>query len=564
MNQTIMEFKALQQKNLELLTDLLNFVKEGENYGVEVDGAFIKKLQNTINNVSNEKLKVALVGGFSEGKTSIAAAWIEKLDKQSMKINHQESSDTIQIYPINDDLELVDTPGLFGFKEKINDENKIEQYKDITKKYISEAHLILYILNPSNPIKDSHKDELNWMFRTLNLLPRTIFVLSKFDEIADIEDELDYDHKLTIKQENIKNRLDDLINLSDKEKEQLSIVAVSANPFDEGVEYWLKHKDEFQKLSHIKNLQNETERKIGENGGKLVIVEDAKESIVKDILTKQLPVARDLQNVFCDGLDRLKQTALNMQDNIDELHNDIAHARIKLREFIIDYFSGLCEQLQGTTLDTFGAFITREIGQNGINIDTKIQNAFDKQTHRIHAQFSRIQTNFTTELSFFEKSISAFGKQGVNFLRHSGMINATNIKIARDVVVQGAKYIGIDLGLKFKPWGAVSLANKANVALAVIGIGIELWDSYKQAQKEKEFQSIKQKMEKNFHEQKSEILELINDDKIFKERFFPKVSDLESALKYIKDNIIEEENRKNSFSNWLKKGEEIIDTQIVL
>lgn len=358
MNQTIAEFKALQQKNLEILTSLLNFVAEGENYGVEVDSGFIKKLQNTINSVSNEKLKVALVGGFSEGKTSIAAAWTEKLDKHSMKINHQESSDAIHIYPINDDLELVDTPGLFGFKEKINDENKIEQYKDITKKYISEAHLILYILNPSNPIKDSHKDELNWMFRTLNLLPRTIFVLSKFDEIADIEDEQDYNHNLAIKQENIKNRLNDLINLSDKEKEQLSIVAVSANPFDEGVEYWLKHKDEFQKLSHIKNLQNETKKKIGENGGKLVIVEDAKESIVKDILTKQLPVAKDLHNVFCDGLDRLKQTALNMQDNIEELNSDIANARIKLREFVIDYFSGLCEQLQGTTLDTFGAFIT--------------------------------------------------------------------------------------------------------------------------------------------------------------------------------------------------------------
>ncbi|TXE88136.1 labile enterotoxin output A [Campylobacter volucris] len=564
MNQTIAEFKTLQQKNLELLTSLLNFVTEGESYGIEVDSSFIKKLQNTINNVNNEKLKVALIGGFSEGKTSIAAAWVERLDKQSMKINHQESSDAIQIYPIDDDLELVDTPGLFGFKEKINDENKIEQYKDITKKYISEAHLILYILNPSNPIKDSHKDELNWMFRTLNLLPRTIFVLSKFDEIADIEDELDYNHNLAIKQENIKKRLNDLIGLSDKEKEQLSIVAVSANPFDEGVEYWLKHKDEFQKLSHIKNLQNETEKKISENGGKLAIVEDTKESIIKDILTKQLPVAKNLHNVFCDGLDRLKQTALNMQDNIDELDSDIAHARIKLREFIMDYFNGLCEQLQGTTLDTFGAFITREIGQNGINIDTKIQNAFDKQTHRIHTQFSRIKTNFTTELSFFENSISAFGKQGVNFLRHSGVINATNIKIARDVVVQGAKYIGIDLGLKFKPWGAVNLANKANVVITVIGIGIELWDSYKQAQREKEFQLTKQKMENNFHEQKSEIIELINDEKIFKERFFPKVSDLESALKHIKDNILEEENRKNSFSNWLKKGEEIIDTQIVL
>ncbi|GAA7448966.1 hypothetical protein BD0144_10090 [Helicobacter pylori] len=47
---------------------------------------------------------------------------------------------------------------MFGFKEKIADSGEIERYKDITKKYVSEAHLILYALNPSNPIKESHKD----------------------------------------------------------------------------------------------------------------------------------------------------------------------------------------------------------------------------------------------------------------------------------------------------------------------------------------------------------------------------------------------------------------------
>ncbi|MEE6538245.1 hypothetical protein VWM66_10860, partial [Campylobacter jejuni] len=42
--------------------------------------------------------------GFSEGKTSIAAAWIERLDKTSMKIDHQESSDEVKIYNIDDEI----------------------------------------------------------------------------------------------------------------------------------------------------------------------------------------------------------------------------------------------------------------------------------------------------------------------------------------------------------------------------------------------------------------------------------------------------------------------------
>ncbi|GAA8116491.1 hypothetical protein HpBT107_08870 [Helicobacter pylori] len=179
-------------------------------------------------------------------------------------------------------MELVDTPGLFGFKEKEHDIGKIERYKDITKKYVSEAHLILYALNPSNPIKESHKDDLNWLFRTLNLLSRTIFVISRFDEE-------DYNKRFKTKKENIQNRLNDLIFLSEKEKENLSIVAVAANPFGEGLEYWLKHKEEFQKLSRIKTLQDATQKKIKENGGKLTIIEEAKKASFKMLFIGKCP-----------------------------------------------------------------------------------------------------------------------------------------------------------------------------------------------------------------------------------------------------------------------------------
>ncbi|MCQ2643150.1 dynamin family protein [Helicobacter pylori] len=187
MNETLEQFKANQKRNQENLKKLLDFIHTGEKYGIKVEESLKDKIRNAMENVAGQKLKVALVGGFSCGKTSIAAAWIERLDK-SMNIDHKESSDEVKIYDIDNEMELVDTPGLFGFKEKITDSGEIERYKDITKKYINEAHLILYALNPSNPIKDSHKDDLNWLFRTLNLLARTIFVISRFDEEADIED----------------------------------------------------------------------------------------------------------------------------------------------------------------------------------------------------------------------------------------------------------------------------------------------------------------------------------------------------------------------------------------
>ncbi len=286
MNETLKQFKENQKRNQENLEKLLDFIHTGEKYGIEIEESFKEKINSTIQSVA--KLRVALVGGFSEGKTSIAAAWIERLDK-SMKIDHQESSDAVKIYDIDNEIELVDTPGLFGFKEKIADSGEIERYKDITKKYVSEAHLILYALNPSNPIKESHKDDLNWLFRTLNLLSRTIFVISRFDEEADIEDEEDYNKRFKTKKENIQNRLNDLISLSEKEKEGLSIVAVAANPFGWGLEYWLEHKGEFQKLSHIKTLQDATQKKIKENGGKLTIIEEAKKASSKMLFIGKCP-----------------------------------------------------------------------------------------------------------------------------------------------------------------------------------------------------------------------------------------------------------------------------------
>ncbi|GAA7940831.1 hypothetical protein TH0006_08330 [Helicobacter pylori] len=102
----------------------------------------------------------------------------------------------------------------------------------------------------------------------------------------------DYNKRFKTKKENIQNQLNDLIFLSEKEKESLSIVAVAANPFGWGLEYWLKHKEEFQKLSRIKTLQDATQKKIKENGGKLTIIEEAKKSVIQDVVYRQMPLAK--------------------------------------------------------------------------------------------------------------------------------------------------------------------------------------------------------------------------------------------------------------------------------
>ncbi|GAA8814599.1 50S ribosome-binding GTPase [Helicobacter pylori] len=557
MNETLEQFKKNQKRNQENLKKLLDFIHTGEKYGIKIEESFKEKINSAIQSVADQKLKVALVGGFSEGKTSIAAAWIEHLDK-SMKIDHQESSDAVKIYNIDNEIELVDTPGLFGFKEKIADSGKIERYKDITKKYVSEAHLILYALNPSNPIKESHKDDLNWLFRTLNLLPRTIFVISRFDEEADIEDEKDYNKRFETKKANIQNRLNDLISLSEKEKEGLSIVAVAANPFGWGLEYWLKHKEEFQKLSRIKTLQDATQKKIKENGGKLTIIEEAKKSVIQDVVCKQMPLAKKEQQNIKRELEYLSKAMEKRRKELQNLKGEISQARINLKEFITRYFSDLIRQVAGTSLETFNDFVIREIGNEGINIETRVQNAFERETQGILDEIAKIETSFNADMSLFEKHAGTLGKIGSEFLKQSGFINATNIKLARDAIATAGKFVCIDLAFKFKPWGAVNLAGSINKGLPLIGLVIEVWDSWKESQKIEKLEKAKEEMKSNFDGQKQEILDLINDETRFKQTCFSSALELEKSLQEIKGAIKKMQACDQEFEKWIKAGKDLI------
>ncbi len=399
---------------------------------------------------------------------------------------------------------------------------------------------------------------MNWLFRTLNLLSRTIFVISRFDEEADIEDEEDYNKRFKIKKENVQNRLNDLISLSEEEKEGLIIVAVAANPFDLGVEHWLKHQEEFQKLSHIKALQDATQKKIKENGGKLTIIEEAKKSVIQDVIHRQMPLAKKEQQGIKREMEYLNRMIEKRRKDLQNLNSEISQALINLKEFITRYFSGLIAQVSGTSLETFNDFVIREIGDKGINIETKVQNAFERETQGIFNELAKIETGFNADMSFFEKHAGALGKIGINFLNQSGFINATNIKLARDTIVAAGKFVGVDLALKFKPWGAIKLASNVNKALPLIGLAFEAWDSWNESQKIEKLEKAKEEMKSNFDNQKQEILALINDETRFKQTCFPSVLELEKCIQEIEEKIKKTQECDQEFEKWIQTGEDFI------
>ncbi len=341
----------------------------------------------------------------------------------------------------------------------------------------------------------------------------------------------------------------------------MSLLLQTLMIYDLGVEHWLKHKEEFQKLSHIKTLQDATQKKIKENGRKLTIIEEAKKSVIQDVIYRQMPLAKKEQQEIKREMEYLNKAMDKRLKEIQSLKGEISQARTNLREFITRYFSDLTRQVVGTSLETVNDFVKREIGEEGININKRVQNAFERETQGIFNEIAKIATSFNADRSFFEKHAGTFGKIGSELLKQSGFINATNIKLARDGMAAVGKFVGIDLAFKFKPWGAIKLAGNLNKSLPLIGIACEAWDSYNKYQKEQELEKTKKEMVSNFDNQKKEILELINDEAKFKQTCFPNALELEKSFQEIEEKIKKTQECDQEFEKWIQTGEDFIEVE---
>ena len=522
---------------------LFAFLTTGEQLGVEFSAHLAEKLARL--EEGDRPIKVALVGGFSVGKTSVAAAWLGK-PREDMKISHAESSSAVTAYNVDGNIQLIDTPGLFGFKEKGIESGKSEAYREMTRKYVSEADLLLYVLNPSNPIKESHKEELNWLFRDLNLLPRTVFVLGSFDQVADLEDEDDFTKKLAIRKDNVVQRLRDLIHLTSEEAGSLSIVAVSANPFDEGYEHWAKHPDEFRKLSRIGELQKATSRQLEIAGGSEAVKTQTALSIVKDVVQRQMvPVTV------------AARTALRLADNAFEKANEESPrlARYKreadtaqrtLRSWVLDYFNDLIVEARNTGQEEFGDFFVRNLGQGGKVLAERVTLRFEEELGPIFTQLNTMGMNFFDTSSDGSSWVGSLGK-GAASLGKSGIINNTSVLAARDA---------LNLGIKFKPYGAIKFAANANMALAAVGPAIEGFQIIKKILNNRKFEQTRAQIISILDDQRNDLIEALKAPDFMNEHF-PQLTQMQALFETIRRGAAEARDYAEQIQKWADKGREL-------
>lgn len=486
-------------------------------------------------------MRIALLGAFSDGKTSVIAAWLGKV-MEDMNISMDESSDRLSIYKpegLPGQCEIVDTPGLFGDKEREIDGEQV-MYEDLTKRYISEAHVIFYVVDATNPLKESHSGIVKWVLRDLDKLSSTIFVINKMDEVANLTNQVLFDEQAVIKKENLKGKLQRAANLNAAECERLKIVCIASNPNGRGLPFWFGKPEHYESRSRINDLKNTAAEILKANVPEVLLAKTGMD-VVKDIVTKRVTQA-SLQ------LNELNTFVEKNEEDTRRFRNDISQSRTEVKRLAGELFEELnlmekqlMSQLRPLSLEDIRPFIDDELGYTqegvGFKLHLRIKLSVDRFFDHSTAVTQRLSDDITRQLNSSESFLSglsegAFRSLGGAFKGVSKISPATlktTIFAARDTIGKLTGYV-----YKFKPWQATKLAGGiakwAGPAGAAFTIGSDLWDAYKAHERERELEEVKTSLAKIIKEPFKDIYDvLISDEKMFS-FFAPQIQNMELVI----------------------------------
>ncbi|GAB4057427.1 LeoA/HP0731 family dynamin-like GTPase [Uliginosibacterium sediminicola] len=255
---------------------------------------------------------------------------------------------------------------------------------------------------------------------------------------------------------------------------------------------------------------------------------------------------------------RLRELNKRNHEKLEEMKQRIISSRSSLAEFVANHFADIILQAKSCGLKTFDSFFESEIGQDGVVLQTNLQAAFEKRLGPIELEASRSITSINADVSMFNTAIGALGKQGLDFVVKNNIITNNSVLAARDGVVAATKMIGLDLAkyLKFKPYGAMNLAQGLTSALAVLGVALEIWDSYQQAKREEEFRRGIAQLIRNFEEQRLEMLNALNSGE-FIENCCSNFKALQQTVSGIDSQLQASSSLLQKFRSWKESGAKI-------
>lgn len=483
----------------------------------------LQKIASAITAVESDVLRIALLGAFSDGKTSVIAAWLGKI-MEDMNISMDESSDRLSIYKpegLPGECEIVDTPGLFGDKEREIDGKQV-MYEDLTKRFISEAHLLFYVVDATNPLKESHSAIAKWVLRDLNKLSSTIFIINKMDEVTDLTDQALFAEQAAIKKENLKGKLQRAANLNALELEQLNIVCIASNPNGRGLPFWFNKPEHYESRSRINDLKTVAAEILKTNVPEVLLAKTGMD-VVKDIVTQRITSAQLHLSKLSTFVAKNDEDTSRFTSDIQQSRNEVKRLAGEMFEELSLLEKQLMSQLRPLELDGIRPFMDDELGYNDEGVGFKLHLRIKHIVDRFFAQSSsvtqRLSDDITRQLNSSESFLSGVGEGAFKSLggafkgisKISPETIKTTIFAARDTIGQLTGYV-----YTFKPWEATKLAGGiakwAGPAGAAFTIGSDLWDAYKAHERERELEEAKNELTRMIKDPFSDIYSVLSSD----------------------------------------------------
>lgn len=519
---------AQSENNIERLRQLQSIVEQGQELGLELSDV-AEKIKSAIRSARAGKTRIVMLGSFSDGKTSAVAGMLGKLH-DSMKIDVAESSDEITVYHLDvppqggiergPSYEIVDTPGLFGTKEKEIDGQQI-RCSEITRRYISEAEVVVYVCDAVLPLKDSHKESLRLVLCDFKKLPVTIFVINKMDEAGtDMNDEEDYQERAAVKRETLAQRLTDTLELSDEERDALRIVCIAADPKGRGLEYWLERKDDYERRSHIGLLRAEVERLIGSTTA-VQLAEGSSMAVVRDVL---MDIGENIDVVnrqMATPLMRCREEIADMRSDCSILRQELNSSRGTMTDRMNDLKQRVLSEIRhAESADQLVQVVEEQLGMEHGKVTCYILNRNISQIMSECAEANN--TSLERKEIEFESRFQAQNDMLGNSLKESQKV-LRDVKSKLEVVSHAYSVFSqtfrttVGHAAKFETKAGRWIGN-ASVAL---GVAMELYDWYEAKQRNEKVAELQHTLRESVNEIFSGIFKMFDSDESYYKTFAP-------------------------------------------
>ena len=532
------EKKAAVLQTLQELKEILDDLGAA---GIDVADD-LARLRSAVESAQGDVLRIALLGAFSDGKTSVVAGWLGRL-MADMNIDMDESSDRLAIYVpegLPGKCEIVDTPGLFGDKQRSVDGQQL-LYSDITRRYIAEAHLILYVVDATNPLKDSHFDIARWVLRDLRKLSSTVFVINKMDEVTDLTDATLYAEQAQIKRANLKSKLQRAAELTPAELEQLHIVCMAANPNGRGLPFWFGKPEHYESRSRIGELKAVTAQVLQSNVPAVLQAKTGIDVVRELAVTKSAVAQRELDALAAFG-EQNDESIKRIGKDMEKGRRDVKRLGAAMREELTNMENRLMGRLRPLERGELLPFLEDEIGyisatEVGFKLQLAIKGVVDKYFSQASAVTGRLNKEIDIQVAAGISFLEAVGStaagatkqmlQGVSKLPPS--VIKDGIFAARNALssVTGMTY-------KFKPWEASKLAGSistwAGPAGAALQVSTDLYQAYRASEHESELRKVKVDIGEGIKGVFKDIYDILGDDQKMIAFLAPQLDEFQTVL----------------------------------